>query len=176
MKRFFSLLLAALMLCVMASPAMADGYGPSNLQAFADMMDSQGFTYEWSDDGSYITSEFNIDECGLEECDLWIWGYDHGLKVQADIPYQVDSRDMDELAKFIVLMNQKLVYGEFYLDYEYGYCGFEMFTVGYQHTVSQNDLYFALVMAVNTLEDYGDGILAITDNGYTAEQAFALYF
>ena len=175
MKRFFSLMLVALMLCVMASPAMAEGYKAENLKAFAAMMDANGYTYEWSDDGSYITSEFSID-CGLEDCDVWIWSYDRGLKVQADIPFTVSQRDMDELAKFCVMMNHKLLYGEFYMSYENGYFGYEVVCLGYDHVISQNDLNYALVLAVSMLEDYGDGILAITDSGYTAEEAFALYF
>jgi len=176
MKRFFSLLLVALLLCTAAVPAMADdGYAVANLEAFADMMDAADYSYEWSDDGKYIKSKFTID-CALEKCEVYVWGYARGLKVQARIPYEVMKRDMEELAIFSMMMNNKLLVGEFAMNFESGYFGYEVFCLGYDHVISQTDLEYALTIAVSMLEDYGDGIMAITDSHYTAEEAFALYF
>ncbi|HIR26533.1 MAG TPA: YbjN domain-containing protein [Candidatus Choladousia intestinigallinarum] len=154
--------------------AFEDARKIANAQAMKAVLDANEYSYDFSEDRIFEMS-FTLDDTSFDSCKVWAFAKDDGVKIQADYTVKADEDVRDEVASFFIRMNNKLNLGEFYMDYENGLMGYEVYVYSEDATPSQKALDTGLNIAVAMSEYGADGVANIIYGGYTAEQAYGSY-
>ncbi len=145
-----------------------------NAQAVKAFLDSQEYTYTYDEENDYFTLDFNMDET-FSSCTVWIWIYDDGAELQADYDVVAGEDVRGEMAVFFTRINNKLRLGSFYMNYDRGGMGYQIFLYTEETVPTQKALRTALGISLGMLDEYAQGVANILYNNYTADQAYGLF-
>ncbi|MBQ9099013.1 MAG: hypothetical protein IJY50_06245 [Clostridia bacterium] len=132
-----------------------------------------GWKYRFVEDKEYFRAGFNID-CKLGETTLMVRPRDTFYTVHATIKVNADSDCRLAVAEYLTRANYGLNWGNFEMDMNDGEIRYKILVDCGDHceclpsnTVFEN----SIVLAVQMMKKYGDGLLAVMYGFKTPEQA-----
>lgn len=145
-----------------------------NMQAVQAMLIHNEIKYEYHDGNDNFETFWGIDG-ELDECRAWLIVYDDGVAINADYEVEAGEDKRDELAKYFMRVNNRTRLGNFYIDYENGTIGYEIFLYTGVVAPTQELLWDSMICAIRMAERCGGAVAGILYHDMTAEEAFASY-
>ena len=148
-------------------------YAPIIRDTITDLLEQKGWRYTYDEDKEIFRAGFNID-CKLKETNVLIVPRDSFFKVYATININADADCRAAVAEYLTRANYGLNWGNFELDMSDGEvrykvmvdCGDDCECLP-SFSVFEN----SVVLAVQMIKKYGDGLLAVMYGFKTPEQA-----
>lgn len=184
MRRLISLTLA-LLLTLLPFSALAEGDETAPVQALADFvqstLDQDGdLLYEAYEDYNTYGLLFEAEDNRLGDIIAYLDVYNSGILVQACYEQSAPADRLDEIARFMAMVNAELLGSKYYLYYESGSIIYEIFLfmdftdVAALDQTAQATLLDFLFSVVDEI-DYDVEYFVEIIGGETAENVYAMY-
>ena len=167
MKKTIAFLLIAL-LTLSFSAALADSAPKSKEDQMVGLvkgfLEENEFPYEYDD--YTFTVPFAV-ENSMEYVYMTVYIYDDMLAVSADAPVQGTGDVFEKMAVFAALANNEIYYAQFRveLDADKVYVSCRSCNLVEDVSPGETERFYLFAMPQSSMEDYGDGILAVLDGG-----------
>ncbi len=172
MKRLFCVLLAVMLLGTLTAFA-GEGATDANIPILNAIvkafLDAEDYTYRFEDDSYYMS--FKLDNT-LGSCEVRMDVFYDQVAVTAYCPIKVKEEYRDLMAKYLTLANYMTFYAQFRMDYTDGKVASRSQQSVETVMPGNVELAVLLTMAINNLEDYGDGVAQIALMGADPQVAF----
>ncbi len=161
MNRRIAAFLLALMMALGAPLALAEMTGDEKIAAITEVVKAyikeEGYNFDHDDEDDIFTGSFELDST-LGSCDVKVYVYDDMLAVSASPSLKVPAKYRDNMAVFLTLANYDEYYSQFRMDYEDGYLNARSAQVIENVIPTTKEVETLMMMAILTLDDYGNGI------------------
>ncbi len=166
-------LCALLTLCMMLTTtcSLAESVEAQLVQIIQNALEGEELTYEYNEENIYFTLSFPLNST-LDVVDIAIFPYDDMVSVVVTSPLSVAEECFEPAAVFTTLANNQMYYCQFRVDREYGLVQCRSCNVVERVLPAEEEIVTLLYMPIIAMDDYGDGIAAVCQDGADPYEAF----
>lgn len=141
------------------------------INTIRDILEEDDYRYDFNPEQDSIIFNLAMDN-KLKSCRLVIGFAPHGFNIFAVSPISADDNCMDEMRKYLSMVNATLINGGFDLHTDGDIAYRCWLSTGWLEKLPKEALFESLSIAFNFLRLYGDGIAAIAFGFSNAETEF----
>ncbi len=165
MKKLMSLLMALILLVSVPALALTPEEVPGKLkQLMEDYLNPRGIPYAFNEERMRFEMDFDLDNA-LETSLTFVNAYDDMLRVIAFSPVYVPEENRDAMAKLLVMINYKISYATFHMDFSDG----EVSCIAFQYVEdvipTPKEVDVMVRMPIEYLDIWGDAIVQVGEGG-----------